>query len=94
MYVARQLRHDARLTLSTYGHVIDELDDAPRLSAEEAIRAARHTSCVPGCVIGRRSGRERRGRSPYLLVSRHFLPWAVLGSNQRPPACKAGALAD
>ena len=40
MYVARQLGHDARLTLTTYGHVIDELDDAPRMGAEEAIRAA------------------------------------------------------
>jgi integrase len=41
IYVARQLGHDARYTLSTYGHVIDELDDAPRISAEDAIRKAR-----------------------------------------------------
>ncbi|MDA0173379.1 site-specific integrase [Solirubrobacter taibaiensis] len=41
IYVARQLGHDAALTLSTYGHVIDELDEAPRIGAEEAIRAAR-----------------------------------------------------
>jgi integrase len=27
IYVARQLGHDARLTLSRYGHVIDELED-------------------------------------------------------------------
>ena len=47
MYVARQLGHDARLTLTTYGHVIDELDDQPRVSAEEAIRKARERSCVP-----------------------------------------------
>ena len=46
--VARQLGHDARLTLTTYGHVIDELDDQPRVPAEDAIRAARHGSCVPG----------------------------------------------
>ena len=39
MYVARQLGHDAQLTLSTYGHVIDELDDAPRIAAEDAILA-------------------------------------------------------
>ncbi len=31
IYVARQMGHDAKLTLSTYGHVIDELDDAPRV---------------------------------------------------------------
>jgi hypothetical protein len=46
--VARQLGHDARLTLTTYGPVIDELDDQPRVPAEDAIAAARHTSCVPG----------------------------------------------
>jgi len=27
--------------MSTYGHVIDELEDAPRIAAEEAITAAR-----------------------------------------------------
>jgi integrase len=41
IYVARQLGHDARLTLSTYGHVIDELDGAPRIKAETAINDAR-----------------------------------------------------
>jgi integrase len=41
IYVARQLGHDARLTLSTYGHVIDEFEDQPRLGAEDAIAAAR-----------------------------------------------------
>jgi hypothetical protein len=50
--VARQLGHDARLTLSTYGHVIDELDEAPRIAAEDAIRAARDTPCVPGVSQG------------------------------------------
>lgn len=41
IYVARQLGHSATMTLGTYGHVIDELDEAPRLPAEDAIRAAR-----------------------------------------------------
>jgi integrase len=41
IYVARQLGHDARLTLTRYGHVIDELDGTPQISAEDAIRAAR-----------------------------------------------------
>jgi integrase len=48
IYVARQLGHDAKLTLSTYGHVIDEPEDAPRVPAEEAIRAARRGPCVTG----------------------------------------------
>jgi integrase len=48
IYVARQLGHDARLTLGTYGHVIDELDGALQIPAEDAIRAARDTRCVRG----------------------------------------------
>jgi len=41
IYVARQLGHDARLTLSTYGHVMDEFEDAPHLDAHTAIANAR-----------------------------------------------------
>jgi integrase len=33
IYVARQLGHSAMLTMRTYGHVIEELDEAPRLGA-------------------------------------------------------------
>jgi len=40
IYVARQLGHDARLTLTRYGHVIDELEDQPRIEAETAIASA------------------------------------------------------
>ncbi|MCP9490367.1 MAG: site-specific integrase [Solirubrobacteraceae bacterium MAG38_C4-C5] len=51
IYVARQLGHGAALTMGTYGHVIDELEDAPNLPAEDAIRAAREGrnggSCSP-----------------------------------------------
>ena len=49
MYVARQLGHDAQMTLGTYGHVIDELDDAPRIAAEDAILAAREARVSPVC---------------------------------------------
>jgi hypothetical protein len=52
MYVARQLGHDARVTLTTYGRVIDELENAPRLPAEDAIRAARESSCSRGVPAG------------------------------------------
>lgn len=41
IYVARQLGHDAHLTLTRYGHVIDELEDQPRIEAETAIANAR-----------------------------------------------------
>lgn len=41
IYVARQFGHDARLTLTRYGHVIDEPEDRPRIEAEVAIAEAR-----------------------------------------------------
>ncbi len=41
IYVGRQLGHSPALTMRTYGHVIEELEDAPRISAEDAIQAAR-----------------------------------------------------
>ena len=51
IYVARQLGHGAELTLRTYGHVIEELEDSPRLPAEEAIRQARETMRRPAGVL-------------------------------------------
>jgi integrase len=50
IYVARQLGHDATLTLKTYGHVIDELEDQPAISAEDAIRAAREKAAGDRCA--------------------------------------------
>ena len=52
IYVARQLGHGAELTLRTYGHVIEELEDSPQLPAEDAIRRARED----------RATRQRRTR--------------------------------
>ena len=46
IYVARQLGHGAQLTLGSYGHVIDELDDRPQQDAEDAIMAARSTAAA------------------------------------------------
>jgi hypothetical protein len=40
------LRSSAGLTMRTYGHVIDELEDAPRIRAEDAIMAARRRENV------------------------------------------------
>ena len=45
IYVARQLGHDARLTLGTYGHVIDELDE------RAADRRRRTRSGPPGHTV-------------------------------------------
>jgi integrase len=44
IYVARQLGHGAELTMRVYGHVIEELEDRPRLLAEDAIKEAREVA--------------------------------------------------
>jgi len=61
IYVARQLGHDARLTLTRYGHVIDELDDQPRIDAETAIQEARVPSQFPAPL---RTTRARTAERP------------------------------
>jgi Phage integrase family len=53
IYVAPQLGHGAQLTLGTYGHVVDELDESPRLDAEDAIAAAREGAVAPQLPITR-----------------------------------------
>lgn len=68
MYAARQLGHDALLPLGSYGHVIDELDDAPQIPAEDATRAeppaaARVSPVCPGgnaCIAPARAERPKR----------------------------------
>jgi integrase len=53
IYVARQLGHDARLTLTTYGHVMDEFEDAPQLDAHTAITEARAALAGEAPKLGR-----------------------------------------
>ena len=48
IYVARQLGHDAQLTLGTYGHVIDELEDAPRIAGGGRDPGGPRNPCVTG----------------------------------------------
>jgi integrase len=52
IYIARQLGHDARLTHTTYGHVIDEFDETPRIDAQASIAEARAAlkNQSPGCM--------------------------------------------
>ena len=55
--VARQAGHSPTMTLDTYGHVFDELEDAEPVTAEELIRAARagdENRCVPGATRAQR----------------------------------------
>jgi integrase len=59
IYVARQLGHDARLTLGTYGHVMDELEGQPHIDAEQAIDEARAKltgADQPNTVLANRRG--------------------------------------
>lgn len=53
IYVARQLGHDARLTLTVHGRVVEELDGTPQLDATTAITAAR-TAHVRGSFASER----------------------------------------
>jgi hypothetical protein len=55
IYVAAQLGHGAQLTTSTYGHVIEEFEDAPRLTAETAIREAREARSERGADVDERA---------------------------------------
>ncbi len=64
IYVARQLGHDARLTLTRYGHVIDELEDQPNVSAETSIREARVPSQFPSIQDQGNSPGNEEARSP------------------------------
>jgi len=83
IYVARQLGHGAELTLRTYGHVIEELEDSPQLPAEEAIKRARETMrlrqdlvrVLCACLETRRAATAANGA----VVRR-----PELDSNQRP----------
>jgi hypothetical protein len=58
IYVARQLGHDARLTLARYGHVMDDLEDMPNAEAEAVIEVARQ-ALVP-LAFPRASSAPRR----------------------------------
>ncbi len=70
IYVARQLGHGAGVTMGTYGHVIDELEDAPRMPAEDAIRQAREERFGRPRSPSRSPRPSGRGRmSPQLPVN-------------------------
>jgi integrase len=77
--VARQLGHDARLTLTRYGHVIDELEDQPQIPAEQAIREARSQtpSSSPGPRGSKRGTGDRNKEAPQ---TRGFRPSGARGT--------------
>ena len=55
--VARQAGHAPAMTLSTYGHVIEELEGGDRRSAEAVIRPAREANASIGVGETRESSR-------------------------------------
>jgi hypothetical protein len=69
--VARQAGHAPSMSLDTYQHVIDELDGAERIPAEEQIRRAR-ANLVPVSYplgVGRQSGDATKGPNPLLMAA-------------------------
>jgi hypothetical protein len=65
--IAAQLGHSPTRTLDTYGHVIDELVDAEKVSAEEEIRRARakiRPISGPRAEDPRLDGRARARKRP------------------------------
>jgi hypothetical protein len=78
-YVARQLGQGAELTLRTYGHVIEDLEDSPQLPAEAAIRrarAARENHLGPTALL-RRVGRFPNPLHPWSAPS-SIRTWGLL----------------
>lgn len=47
---ARQAEHSPTMTLSTYAHVMAEIEEGERVSAEDAIRAAREDNVSGKCL--------------------------------------------
>jgi integrase len=83
--IASQLGHSPTMTLSTYGHVIDELAGAENVSAEEEIRRAR-SEIRP--ISGPRAEEAEQEASPTQTKSpaeQGFSEWAMVDSNHRPP---------
>ena len=94
IYVARQLGHSAR---ADDAHLRPRDRGARRRAADQRRgRDSRMRDVTRLCVRVRRGTdavqRARRDRQESAANERLFDEWAVLGSNQRPPACKAGAL--
>ena len=86
-YVAEQAGHSVATLARYYAGVIKELHGQPKMPAAEAIRVARERISCTADV--RHANRARLRETAYCLqIGR----WAMLGSNQRPPPCRDGAL--
>lgn len=90
LYVARQLGHDARLTRSRYGHVIDEYEDQPDPGAEDAILSARSGSRAGD--VPDPSAQTRAFKDRGVLARPVRGAWCRAG--RRPPGSYAASLRD
>ena len=92
--IAAQLGHSPTQTLGTYGHVIAELADAEKVSAEELIRQAREeVRPISGPrasddVSAKTPGNEKRPQA------RASDEWAIQDSNLGPLPYQRSALTD
>ena len=77
--VAKQAGHSPTMALATYGHVIEELEDAEKISAEDAIRHARAKLVHTTFARGRRKEDRRQKKSLQIPES------PLTDSNRRPP---------
>ncbi|MDQ2984066.1 MAG: site-specific integrase [Actinomycetota bacterium] len=77
--VAKQAGHSPTMALATYGHVIEELEGAEKLPAEEVIRRAREE------LVRTTFARERKRPSTNSRESLQILKSPLTDSNRRPP---------
>ena len=84
--VAKQAGHSPTMALTTYGHVIEELEGAKKLPAETVIRQARDK--LVRTTFARPTERRRARRTKSL----ENLESPLTDSNRRPPPYHGGAL--
>jgi integrase len=77
--VAKQAGHSPTMALATYGHVIEELEGAEKLPAEEVIRRARDE------LVRTKFAREGKRRSTNNIESLQIPKSPLTDSNRRPP---------
>ena len=87
-YVAEQAGHSVATLAKHYAGVFRELEHQPRVSAAEAIRGARERVRVATEL--RQS--DEGGLVTVVRLACKCDRWTMLGSNQRPPPCRGGAL--
>jgi integrase len=93
--IAQQLGHSPTMTLNTYGHVIAELAEAERVSAEELIRQTGAESIRP--ISGPRSEEDvsaETSMNEKTPPERGLREWAMVDSNHRPLPYQRSALTD